>query len=75
MRSNSPTALLPTMAIFLCLGGAILLLLVFWGGRKEVERVAGFGRYEVWPSQSNAATSLPKMRLVGRTCRLISWMS
>jgi hypothetical protein len=34
-----PTALLPTMAIFLCLGAGMLVL-AFWGGRMVAERLA-----------------------------------
>jgi hypothetical protein len=51
-RKHSPTALLPTMAIFLCLGAGILLL-AFWGGRVEAERLASV---KVWLSQSTAET-------------------
>lgn len=39
---NSPTALLPTMAIFLCLGAGIVLL-AFGGGRAVAERDASVG--------------------------------
>jgi hypothetical protein len=46
-----PTALLPTMAIFLCFGGGAILLLGLVGGREEAERLA---RFEVWSSQSTA---------------------
>jgi hypothetical protein len=33
--ASLPTALLPTMATFLCFGAAGILLLAFWGGREE----------------------------------------
>jgi len=51
-KEHSPTALLPTMATFLCLGAGILLL-AFWGGRVEADRLASV---EVWLSQSSAET-------------------
>ena len=50
--NHVPTALLPTMATFLCLGGGAILLLGLGGGREEAERLA---RFEVWLSQSTAA--------------------
>lgn len=50
--NHVPTALLPTMATFLCLGGGAILLLGLGRGREEAERLA---RFEVWLSQSTAA--------------------
>lgn len=46
------------MAIFLCFGGAGILLVVvlaFGGGREVAERLASV---EVWRSQSTAGTDL-----------------
>jgi hypothetical protein len=60
VEEHSPTALLPTMATFLCLGAGMLLR-AFWGGRVEADRLAS-GR--VGLSQSAAETSLPGMRLL-----------
>jgi hypothetical protein len=42
---HSPTALLPTMAIFLCLGAGILLLGV-WEVLAEAERLASVERFK-----------------------------
>jgi hypothetical protein len=39
LRDHSPTARLPTMATFLCLGAGMLLL-AFGGGRVDAERLA-----------------------------------
>jgi hypothetical protein len=57
---HSPTALLPTMAIFLCLGAGMLLL-AFWGGRAVAVRLASV---EVWSSQCSTGTQLPGVRLL-----------
>jgi hypothetical protein len=57
LNNHIPTALLPTMATFLCFGGGaiflLLLLLGLVGGREEAERLA---RFEVWLSQLTAET-------------------
>jgi hypothetical protein len=51
---NSPTALLPTMATFLCFGAGGILLSPFGEGREEADRLA---RFEVWRSQSSAGVA------------------
>jgi hypothetical protein len=51
LDNHVPTALLPTMATFLCFGGGAILLLGLVEGREEAERLA---RFEGWSSQSTA---------------------
>jgi len=53
-RRDIPTALLPTIATFLCFGAAGILLLAFWGGRVEAERLASVEKLRL---QSTAGRS------------------
>lgn len=54
-KQHSPTALLPTMAIFLCLGAGMVLL-AFWGGRAVADLLASVKRFGL--SRSEACSCL-----------------